>query len=132
MVALILLTFLIVFALARHLMHLYHMESYVKHLKSIHPLLPIVGTAYGMIGKSATDAYKEFLRFAKNNDTPVKTYIGSKLGIMVDKPEDMKIILSSPRCLDKPFLFDFFPYRAGILTAKCKQNPIEFQSVEVL
>lgn len=112
-------------------MYLYRMEGYVKHLKSTHPLLPIVGTAYGMIGKSATEAYKELLQFAKNNDTPVKTYIGSKLGITVDKPEDVKIILSSPRCLDKPFLFDFFPYRAGIFTATCKQNLIAFQSIDV-
>lgn len=132
MVALILLTFVIAFALVRHLLYLYRKESYVKHLKSIHPLLPIVGTAYGMIGKAATDAYKEFLQFAKNNDTPVKTYIGSKLGITVDKPEDVKIILSSAKCLDKPFLFDFFPYRAGIFTATCKQNLIKFQSAEVL
>ncbi|XP_055308673.1 cytochrome P450 4c3-like [Sitodiplosis mosellana] len=116
MVVLILTTFLIVVALVRHLMYLYRMESYVKHLKSTHPLLPIVGTAYGMIGKSATDAYKEILRFAKSNDTPVKTYIGSTLALTVDKPEDIKIILSSPICFDKPFVFDFLPYRAGIFT----------------
>lgn len=122
MFALILTVFVLLFGFVRHLIYLYHMEGYVKHLKSTHRLLPAVGTAYGLIGKSTTEVYKHYLEFTKINSTPVKLYLGSKLIVMVDNPEDMKIILSSQHCVDKPFVYDFFPYRAGVFTTRCMCN----------
>lgn len=115
---------LAIWGLVKQLMHLYRMECYVKHLKCTHPLVPLLGTAYGMIGKSSTQVYNEYLQFRKVNETPVKTYLGSILIVTLDNPDDMKTVYTSPHCYDKSFVFDFFPYRAGIFKARC-----EFQVV---
>lgn len=120
MFALFLLAYLAIWVIMKHLLHLYRLESYVKHLKSTHPLLPFLGTIYGMIGKSLTEVFNEFLQFSKINKTPIKTYFGSTLIVTLDHPEDIKTICTSPYCYDKPFVFDFFPHRAGIFTARCK------------
>lgn len=63
----------------------------------------------------------ELVRFATENETPLKSYVGSQLIITLDKPEDVKAILMSPNCLDKPWLYDLFPLPQSILIERCKQ-----------
>lgn len=103
-------------------MQLYHKEGYMKNVQSMRPVLPLIGTGYGMVGKSATEGYIEFLDFAKENNTPVKDYLGTILFIYLDKPDDVKAILSSPDCLGKSFLYDLSPFKDTIFsaTSKCR------------
>lgn len=109
----------VIYYLLKHLLHLWRMESYVKNVKSMYPLVPILGTVYGFFGKTPSQTYKECLEFFETNETPVKVYLGSTLVILLDKPEDIKKVLTSDDCLDKPFIFDFFPLPTGIFTARC-------------
>lgn len=61
------------------------------------------------------------MNFVKENDTPAKAYIGPVLNITLDKPEDIKTILMSQSCLDKPYMYRFLPSTVGILTTECRR-----------
>lgn len=96
------------------------MESYVKHLKIKGPVLPFIGNAHLLIGKSSLELFKEVTKFIRETGTPFKAYVGPLLFVALDKPEDMKIILTSPHCLNKPYVYDYMPNSNGILNVKCK------------
>lgn len=56
----------------------------------------------------------------KLNGTPLKGYIGPVLCLSLDRPDDIKTVLMSANCLDKPYLYQFYPRPCGILNARCK------------
>lgn len=97
-----------------------HMNSYVKHLPTIQSSIPILGNAYKFLGKSTAEIFTDIIHFIKTSETPTKIWIGPCLTITLDKPEDVKTILMSPNCLDKPYMYRFLPSEVGILTAACK------------
>lgn len=119
MIAVILLTTLVLWVLVKQLMRYYHFESYVKDLNSPYPIIPLLGSNCSVIGKSTTDVCNDFIEFSKTNGTPVKSYLGTDLIVTLDDPEDVKTILMSQHCLDKPFLFDFLPCPGGLVTIRC-------------
>lgn len=103
-------------------MHMRLMESYVKHLPTASPAYPIIGNAHFFIGKSTTELFRGIVEFVKERNTPAKAYIGPVLNITLDKPEDIKTILMSPNCLDKPYMYRFLPSTVGILTTACRSK----------
>lgn len=100
------------------------MESYVKHLPTMHPVYPFIGNAHSFIGKSTAELFKGITEFIRDMDTPAKAYIGPVLNITLDKPEDIKTILMSQTCLDKPYMYRFLPSTVGILTTECNVKQI--------
>lgn len=96
------------------------LEYFVKHLPTQGSVYPFIGNAHVLLGKSSLDLYKEILEFTRNTGTPYKSYVGPILFVVLDKPEDMKTILTSPLCIDKPYVYDYLPNPTGILNAKCK------------
>lgn len=119
MIALILIVILIVTVLVKYLLHIRHMESYVKHLNIRGPVYPFIGNAHVLFRKSTTQVFNDIIEFTKRIQTPYKSYIGPALLITLDKPDDLKTILTSPFCLSKPFVYQFYPSPAGILTVRC-------------
>lgn len=115
-----LIVILIVTAAVKYFLHIRYLEGYVKHLNIRRPFYPFIGNAHILFGKSTTEVFKETMEFIKENGTPYKSYIGPALLITLDKPEDLKTILTSPFCLSKPFVYQFYPSPAGILTVQCK------------
>lgn len=95
------------------------MESYVSHLPTMHPVYPFVGNAHHFIGKSTTELFNGIVKFVNETETPSKAYIGPVLNITLDKPEDIRTILMSQTCLDKPYMYRFLPSTVGILTTEC-------------
>lgn len=142
MIVLTLIFILIVVIVVKYILHMRHMESYVKHLNIRRPVYPLLGNAHFTFRKTTTEVFKEIMEFTKENDTPYKSYIGPALLIVIkidqinyglnvkkfnfyqqtlDKPEDLKTVLTSPLCLSKPFVYQFYPSPAGILTVRCKR-----------
>lgn len=104
-----------------------HMESYVQHLPTIRSSsFPLIGNACKFLGKSTSDLFRGIIKFIQTNETPTKIWIGPVLTITLDKPEDVKAVLMSPNCLDKPYMYRFLPSDVGILTAKCKAFSAHF------
>lgn len=103
-----------------YFLHMRRMESYVKHLPTMHPVYPFVGNAHFFIGKTTSELFNGIVKFVNDNGTPAKAYIGPVLNVTLDKPEDIRTILLSSNCLDKPYMYRFLPSTVGILTTECK------------
>lgn len=117
---------LMVVGLIKYFLHMRHVESYVKHLPTMDPIYPFIGSAHHFIGKSTAELFDGIVKFVNDVETPSKAYIGPVLNITLDKPEDIRTILMSAACLDKPYMYRFLPSTVGILTAECN----EFCSIE--
>lgn len=128
MIMLTLFVVLVVTGLIKYFLHMRHMESYVKHLPTMHPVYPFIGNAHFFIGKSTAELFSGIVKFVKDNETPAKAYIGPVLNITLDKPEDIRTILMSQSCLDKPYMYRFLPSTIGILTTECKNVPGKMSS----
>lgn len=120
MIVVTLVIILIITILVKYFLHIRHLESYVKHLNIRRPVFPFIGNSHFLFRKSTTEVFKEIMEFTRKNETPYKSYIGPALLITLDKPEDLKTILTSSHCLSKPYVYQFYPSPAGILTVRCK------------
>lgn len=120
MIILVLCIIFIVLSFIKYLLHVQHMESYVKNMKSISPCVPLIGNISLFMGKSMQCIYEEVVDVILRNTTPIKAQLGPAYFIIVDNPEDMKTVLTSSQCFDKPYPYDFFHLTSGILTQRCK------------
>lgn len=120
MIAISLLVVLLVAGLVKYVLHMSRMESYVKHLEIKPPVYPFFGNSLSIIGKSASELFKELVETIKLYGTPMKAYLGPFLVVTVDKPEDIKTVLMSQNCLDKPYFYQFYPSPIGLFTTTCK------------
>lgn len=126
MIVVTLVIILIITILVKYFLHIRYLESYVKHLNIRRPVFPFIGNGHILFRKSTTEVFKEIMEFTRKNETPYKSYIGPALLITLDKPEDLKTILTSPHCLSKPYVYQFYPSPAGILTVRCKISSRKF------
>lgn len=122
MISLLLFVFLVTTIVVKYFVHMKRMEGYVKHLNIKGTVLPFIGNAHVLVGKSDVQLFKEVMEYTREAGTPSKAYVGPLLFVTLDKPEDMKTILTSPHCLDKPYVYDYMPNTNGILNARCKQG----------
>lgn len=68
------------------------------------------------------------IQFAEADPNPSRRWLGATLIIFISSPEDMQIVLNSPHCLQKAFIYDFFnpdnDYNIGLFTARGKSYKI--------
>lgn len=114
------LVFLVTWAFVKYIIEMYRNESYVKKLQCKQPFIPFFGNVLSITGMTPTEIFNEFVRFATQNETPLKMYFGPKLIVILDKPEDLKAVLLSQHCFDKPYVYGFYPCPHGISTEQCK------------
>ncbi|XP_055321750.1 cytochrome P450 4c3-like [Sitodiplosis mosellana] len=119
MFAVVALVILVTWALVKYVWKMYRNESYVRNLKCKQPFIPFFGNVLSIMGLTSTEIFNKFVQFATQNETPLKMYFGSKLIVILDKPEDLKAILLSQNCLDKPYVYGFYPCPRGIATEQC-------------
>lgn len=120
MIVLILLAILVITGIVMYILRMRHWEGYVKHLKYRTPHYPFVGNSLTLFGLTPTQLFKELVEYIKLNDTPHKLYLGPFLVITVDRPDDFKSILMSQYCLDKPYVYAFYPSKVSLMSATCK------------
>lgn len=111
---------LMTWCLIKYISYIKHMESYLKNVKTRQPWIPYIGNLNILTMKSYSDHFKEISEFVLNSETPLKANVGPIFQILLDKPEDVKSILMSSYCLDKPYHFKFFQLPLGLLTQTCK------------
>lgn len=122
MFGVIILVIIVIWVLVKYILEMYHNESYVHSLKCIQPFIPFFGNALSLMGKTSTEIFNELIRFATQNQTPLKMYVGSKLVVILDKPEDLKAVLTSNHCFSKPYMYGFYPCPHGIITEQSKKS----------
>lgn len=120
MIILVLCTIIFVLGFIKYVLHVLYMESYVKNMKSISPRMPLIGNTSLFMGKSLQIIYEEAMHVILRNETPIFAQIGPKYFFMVDNPDDIKTILTSSQCYDKPYIYDFFRLESGLISIRCK------------
>lgn len=122
MITVTVLVFCTIWIILKYILHMRHTESYVKHLKFTRLFIPFIGNSFVTMGKSSAELFRVIIQLIKQNDTPNKLYIGPDLVIILDKPDDIKAILTSSNCLDKPYYYSFYPCPRGIFTEQCTKH----------
>lgn len=128
MVFALLCVFCTVLVLIKYILHVRHVESYVKHVKSIAPRWPLIGNVSFFVGKSVQTIIEDSAKVILQNGTPMKAQIGPVIYVIADRPEDMQTILTSTHCLDKPYIYDFFYAPTGLINNRCKGNSVNMNA----
>lgn len=81
---------------------------------------PLIGGFFQFFGKSDSEIASTLLQFADRYTSPVRFWFGPLLLVMVDRPEDLKIVLNSDRCLDKVDPYQFFHVDRGLFASAAK------------
>lgn len=113
--------FFVVLGLIKYISHVQNIESHMKDLKTL-PRIPFIGNIAFFMGKSLQEVYEEFIQIILKSGTPFKAQIGPAFFILLDEPEDVKTVLMSPHCLDKPYIYDFIHSPFSLLGQRCKKH----------
>lgn len=62
------------------------------------------------------------IKISADQETPSIFWFGTQLAFIVDKPEDMKAVLTSPNCLQKLYVYDFFRGTNGLFNSPGTQT----------
>lgn len=120
MFAVTLLLILLIFGVIKYCLNMRKMESYVKNIPSIPCIfLPFIGHGHAFAGKTSEAFFNLYQQFVAKVETPSKFYLGPFLVINLDKPDDIKTVLTSSSCLDRPYFYQFLPNTTGLFTIKC-------------
>lgn len=76
---------------------------------------PILGTLPRFIGKDNEQILDDLTGMLEEYSSPVKIWFGPVLTIIVDKPDNLKVVLNSPNCLEKAYLYDFLVVKFGLM-----------------
>lgn len=120
---------MVVCGVVKYIRYINHMESYFKHLKTKRKSSsPFIGNMNVLKAKNGSEFTMNAFKFVMKRDTPLKGNIGPAYFIALDRPEDVKTILVSPACYDKPYEYSFLPLPLGIVTQRCK---IFFKKIKI-
>ncbi|XP_031632667.1 cytochrome P450 4C1-like isoform X2 [Contarinia nasturtii] len=118
MIAVTLIVMFVIWAIIKYILTMRHTESFVKNVKFQTFFVPFIGNLLSLVGKSPVEIFKTLIKSLAQKDTPLKFYIGTKLFVTLNKPEDVKEILMSPNCFDRPFTSELVPFKNGILNER--------------
>ena len=81
------------------------------------PAFPLIGSTLSFIG-SGQDTFTKFINIVTRYASPVRIWVGPKLYLYIDRPEQIQVILNSPQCLDKENVYKFLSIltEEGLLT----------------
>ncbi|EAT42800.1 AAEL005695-PA [Aedes aegypti] len=85
---------------------------------SVRPRYAIVGNALIMLWKNDVQRFQEIKRVFSECDRILTAWAGPKMFLITSHPDIVHQILSSPDCLERPFLYRFAGFTQGIFTAK--------------
>lgn len=96
------------------------MEHHVRHLPQTHRTIPFIGNALAFWHDTTTDLFNAMTSTFEMVDTPSKAYMGPYLVVQLDKPQDVKTVLMSSDCHNKPYFYQLLSNTHGLFTMKCE------------
>uniref|UniRef100_A0A182Q421 Uncharacterized protein n=1 Tax=Anopheles farauti TaxID=69004 RepID=A0A182Q421_9DIPT len=78
---------------------------------------PLIGSILLTIGKDPLELVSYLMQLMHHLPSPMRAWLGPYLLVVVDRPEMVQDILSSPDCVQKPFMYDFFRLSKGLFGA---------------
>ncbi|XP_058816291.1 probable cytochrome P450 313a4 [Topomyia yanbarensis] len=85
---------------------------------TLQPAYPLVGNALLMVGKTDVERFDVIKRAFRLSDRMSKAWAGPRLLLITSHPDLIQQILTSPDCLEKPFLYEYAGFGEGLFTAK--------------
>ncbi|XP_041763554.1 cytochrome P450 4C1-like [Anopheles merus] len=82
---------------------------------------PLIGSILLTIGKSPLELVTHLMELMHHLPSPMRAWLGPFLLVVVDRPEMVQDVLSSPDCVQKPFMYDFFRLSKGLFGAPADQ-----------
>lgn len=86
---------------------------------TLRPVYPLVGNAPIVLGKNEIERFETIRDVCISADRILKVWAGPKLLLVTSHPDLIQQILTSPVCLEKPYLYRFAGFEEGLFTAKC-------------
>lgn len=80
---------------------------------------PVIGVAGRFINKTneqMIDMLNEFIN--EVDKTPIQTWFGPMLGVLIAEPEDMQAVFSSDDSLNKPYIYDLMQCKTSLFVAE--------------
>lgn len=79
---------------------------------------PVIGVAGRFLNKKNEEIIDIVMDiFDEAKTTPAQTWLGPVLGVLLDAPRDVQLVLTNEHCLDKPFLYDMLHCRNSLISA---------------
>lgn len=116
-------TLLVLCGVVKYVQYINHMESYFKHLKKQtrrKQKFSFLGNMNILKAANGSEFTRDIFNYVLKRQTPLKGNIGPAYFVALDKPEDVKTVLMSSDCYDKPYEYSFLPLPQGIVTERCK------------
>lgn len=120
MMLLLLLLFCIVTLILWIVLRYRRINDFVKDV----PFISVDTFTFFNIGKS--DMNEKVTQISNSYERLGKGWIGPILTIFMDHPDDLRVILNSEDCLDKPYIYRFLQAGNGLLTANGKDYAFSF------
>lgn len=98
--------------------------AFADAFPGLRPLYPLVGNG-DIMWKSDVAKFDTMVRIFSENDRVVKVWAGPKLLLFTAHPDLVQQLLSSDKCLEKPFLYAFAGFETGLFTSKRKHRGSE-------
>lgn len=76
---------------------------------------PILGTLPRFIGKDNEQILEDLTDLMQEYSSPVKIWFGPMLTLIVDKAENLKMVLNSQNCFEKAYLYNFLILKFGLM-----------------
>lgn len=77
--------------------------------------LPFIGMGHKFLTGDFKKIFEAIITFSSGYESPATIWIGPELVIFADTPEILKIVLNSPKCLDKTPFYEAFSLKNGLL-----------------
>lgn len=78
---------------------------------------PLIGSVHLFIGKTNEELFAILNGFVKTYSSPCRGWLGPKLFVFIDNPEDIQVVLNSPNCLEKAEIYRFIRSLNGLFTS---------------
>ncbi|XP_052867609.1 cytochrome P450 4C1-like [Anopheles cruzii] len=78
---------------------------------------PLIGGALIALGKGPVEMITYLMERMHDLPSPLRTWIGPFLVVVIDRPEMVQEVLNSPACSQKPYMYDFFRLSKGLFAA---------------
>ncbi|XP_021701726.1 probable cytochrome P450 313a4 [Aedes aegypti] len=85
---------------------------------TLKPVYPILGNGPVVMGKNEVDRFEIIRDVCYSAERILKIWAGPKLLLLTSHPDLIQQILTSPVCLEKPYLYHFAGFEEGLFTAK--------------
>lgn len=105
-----------------HLLH-YAWNREFYHLNLPGPVAwPFVGNAHMYLGRTKETSVNLFHALVSKWPTPLRFWLGPKCFVVINKPEDVQIVLNSQHCMDHADVYNFGRHfiGEGLLLLKSK------------